>query len=328
MRWPTSSSSCSRWAGATSSAPGLLPPDEPRPGLGEFGGPATALSPEALATFEQGRDMFDRDFGRLDGAGGPRFNGDSCRACHFEPVLGGSGPVDVNVMRHGIQNADGDFVEPVVGTILHKSISLDNQTVEPQVDANIFEHRQTPHLFGLGLMDQIPEDVIIANADPDDTITPDGITGRVSWADGGRLGRFGWKAQVPTVAEFVRDGLSTEIGLTLPFVDGLTFGLINDYDDVPDPEVDSVDIAALQFFLENLGPPPRTGAIDTPEVIAGEAVFETVGCASCHIPRLGGVPLYSDLLLHEILPAAAAGHRRGFGQTSASSARHRCGASR
>ncbi len=290
---------------------GLLPPDSVAGGVGEYGGPATALSGAELEAFEAGRRMFDREFGRQEGAGGPRLNGDSCRACHFEPTIGGAGPVDVNVMRHGIINADGEFTEPAVGTILHKMVALDTQTVEPQADCDIFEHRQTPPLFGLGLMDQIPEDAIVAGADPDDSITPDGITGRVSYTDGGRIGRFGWKGQVPTVAEFVRDGVSTELGMTLPYVPGLVFGKINDNDDIPDPEFSLADAAALEFYLSNLGPPPRTGDINDPAVVAGEQVFADVGCALCHTPSFdspaGLVPLYSDLLLHEILPPDAPG---------------------
>lgn len=292
--------------GREQSTGGLLAPDDLAPTVGEFGGPSTALAGAELEAFENGRRLFDHEFGRQDGAGGPRFNGDSCRACHFEPTIGGAGPVDVNVMRHGILNDSGQFAEPVVGTILHKSVALETQAVQPQAECDIFEHRQTPPLFGLGLMNQVPDAAIIAGADPDDAITADGITGRVSYTDGGRLGRFGWKAQIPTVAEFVRDGVSTELGLTLPYVPGLVFGKINDNDDIPDPEFTLEDAASLTFYLEHLGPPPRTGDITAAEVIAGEQVFADVGCALCHTPSLpspaGEVPLYSDLLLHEILP--------------------------
>lgn len=292
---------------------GLLPPpnEDEVPGAGEYGGPTESLTGEALAQFERGRIMFDREFGLAEGAGGPRMNGDSCRACHFEPTIGGAGPVDVNVMRHGILNDDGEFTEPVVGTILHKNSALLSQAVEAQEDCDVFEHRQTPGLFGLGLMDQIPDDVILANADPDDSLTPDGITGRASYTDGGRLGRFGWKAQIPSVAEFVRDGVSTELGLTLPWVEGLDFGKVHDNDDIPDPELSLAEAGDLEFYLLNLGPPPRTGDIGDPLVVQGEEVFGTVGCANCHIPELdspaGAVPLYSDLLLHEILPEDAVG---------------------
>ncbi len=289
-------------------SPGLLEPGAEVPEVGEFGGPIAGLSAAEAAEFEAGRALFDREFGLQSGLGGPRFNGDSCRACHFEPAIGGSGPLGVNVMRHGILNEQGEFVPPAVGTILHREVALRNQTNLPEDSANVFEHRQSPPLFGLGLVDAIPDELILANADPEDSITPDGISGRVSWTDGNRLGRFGWKAQVPTLEEFVRDAVAAELGMTLPYVDGLTFGRIQDNDGVADPELSLSEADALLFFMLALGPPPRVpGSVEDPEVAAGEQLFDDLACASCHLPELGGVPLYSDLLLHEILPATAVG---------------------
>ena len=71
----------------------------------------------------------------------------------------------------------------------------------------------------------------------------------------------------------------------------------------------------LAFFLSQLGPPPRQAAADAAQVATGEALFTTIGCAKCHIPSLpgstGDVPLYSDLLLHEILPPFVPGIEDG-----------------
>ncbi len=169
---------------------------------------------------------------------------------------------------------------------------------------------QTPHVFGLGLVESIADDAILANADPDDS-DDDGISGRPSWTDGGRLGRFGWKAQVPTIAEFTRDAVTAELGMTIEFQEGLSFGRIHDNDAVPDPEMSAADAELLTAFLATLAPPPR-GALDTPDLVdRGAVVFEDVGCADCHVPELPGaagpVPLYSDLLLHETLPESATG---------------------
>jgi len=280
---------------------GLVPPDTPVGEPGTYGGPIRALSPDEEARFVAGRTVFDTDFGFTSGVGAPRFNGDSCRACHFEPVVGGAGPRGVNVMRHGIVAGDGSFVAPDVGTILHKVTELPGDANLPQPEATIFEARQTPHLFGLGLIDDIDEDAILALADPDD-LDGDGISGRPSWTDGDRLGRFGWKAQVPTIDEFVRDAVAAELGMTLPPQEGLTFGLVQDDDDVPDPELSLATAADLSFYLRMLAPPPRTAAADPALAADGEVVFGEVGCASCHVPSVDGVALYSDLLLHEILP--------------------------
>jgi CxxC motif-containing protein (DUF1111 family) len=291
---------------------GLIPPGTPVPAVGALGGPVRELDSAETYRFVQGRALFDRELGFGDGVGAPRLNGDSCRACHFDPVVGGSGPRGVNVMRHGILR-DGEFVEPTVGTVLHRTTSRLSalNANRAQVDATIFEHRQTPTLLGLGLLEAVPEETIVALADPDDAITPDGITGRVSRTDGGRLGRFGWKAQIPSLLEFVRDALTTEMGLTVPFQPGQDFGRPRDNDSVADPEVSLDEVLLLESFLRLLAPPPRATPADPALAAHGEEVFAAVGCALCHVPALDGpdgpVRAYTDLLLHEILPPGALG---------------------
>src|SRR5262249_33336992 len=129
------------------------------------------------------------------------------------------------------------------------------------------------------------------------------------------LGRFGWKARVPTLADFVRDALGGELGLTSAD-DGRGFALALDTDAHPDPEIDDDAVGDLAFFLANLAPPPRTGSL-APDVLLGELLFERIGCAKCHVPELDGaagpVPLYSDLLLHDVWPASF----RGMSETDA-----------
>lgn len=304
--------------GQAQATTGLLPPDAPVPAVGDWGGPATELSAEEEAAFVAGRERFDHDFGPDDGVGNPRFNGDSCRACHFDPVIGGSGPQDLAVMRHGIVTDSDQFIVPTIGTVLHRETRMRNVAVEPQAEVNVFEPRNTPALFGLGLLEAVPDAVIEALADPDDTHTPDGIRGRVSRVDGGRLGRFGWKAQVPSLAEFVRDAVATELGMTLPREDGLTYGKIDDNDDVPDPELTQDDATLLVGYLRALGPPPRPEVADAAAVARGETLFTQVGCDLCHVPVLEGtrgpVAAYTDLLLHEILPPGTPGIEDGSAQ--------------
>jgi CxxC motif-containing protein (DUF1111 family) len=214
-------------------------------------------------------------------------------------------------MRHGILNGLGQFIPPAVGTILHRGTTVAGSVNAPQENANVFELRQTPHLFGLGLIESISDATILANEDPDDSKHPDGITGRASWTDGARLGRFGWKAQVPTLSEFVRDAAGAELGMTLPPDPGHTFGVLQDNDEVPDPELSLAQAELLTRYLQRLAPPPRQPQLDPVAAARGEQLFASVGCALCHIPSLAGadgpVPLYSDLLLHEVLAPMAPG---------------------
>jgi CxxC motif-containing protein (DUF1111 family) len=285
---------------------GLIPPGTPAGAPGSLGGPVRALDPAEQARFLAGRAVFDRDTAR--GAGlGPRFNGDSCRACHFAPVVGGAGPADVDVIRQGVL-VSGAVSAPSHGTMAHR-FGLD--PVRPALDpaADFFERRQTPTLLGLGLIDLIPEATILSHADPDD-LDGDGVRGRAHVLPDGRLGRFGWKADVPSVAEFARDAMTNELGVTVPDEAGLSFGSASDADGVADPEITRDDLDALRFYLRTLAPPPRRDATD-PAVVRGEALFTDVGCASCHrnLALADGtvVPLYSDLLLHDVAAPGAFG---------------------
>lgn len=286
--------------------PGRLAPDEPVPAVNTLGGPRRALSETELARFDAGRRRYDRDITLADGLG-PTFNGDSCRACHKDPVFGGAGPLDLDVLRYGHVEG-GSFSPPSTGTMLHRLATWDADRPEPEPGNEFFEARQTPTNLGLGELESIPDDVILALADPTDA-DGDGIAGYAHVFDDGRLGRFGWKAQVPSLAEFVRDGLSNELGVTVPAADGMTFGNLSDGDDVADPEIGQAAMDELEFFLQELAPPqPLPGGTQDSE---GFAVFEELGCASCHVPELPGtngpVRAYTDLLLHRILADGAGG---------------------
>ena len=150
----------------------------------------------------------------------------------------------------------------------------------------------------------------------------DGITGRAHMLDDGRVGRLGWKAQVPDSSEFVGDAMAAEIGLTLPAAAGVSFAITADNDGTPDPELSMQQTADISFFLSMLAGPPRQPIppADAAVVAQGDALFTTLGCDKCHIRSLPAaidgffafpVPLFSDLLLHEILPAGTAGIEDG-----------------
>ncbi len=291
--------------GAAQYTQGLLPPDAEVPEAGAYGGPDVTLNDAETARFVRGRQLFDRDFYMSEGLG-PYFNGDACRSCHFDPVIGGSGPADVNVIRHGILDDDsGVFTAPEIGTMAYRhGVASD---ARPDIDntANVFEARQTPAIFGLGAIDAIDDQVILDLQDEDDT-DGDGISGRAHVLDDGRLGRFGWKAGVPSVDEFARDAMFNEIGITLPDQEGLSFGAGVDDDEIDDPEISRQDLEDLAFFMKRLAPPPRT-RVNVELEDLGQEVFESAGCADCHIPELPDrdgnmVPLYSDLLLHDVAP--------------------------
>lgn len=304
--------------GAERDSDGLIPPDESAPPAGEYGGPVVGLGETRVEMFERGRRIFDGDVDFEDGLG-PDFNGDSCRACHFEPTPGGAGPAGVDVTREGRLDSDGTFVAPPEGTLLHRFWEDLAERPAPSEDSNSFELRQAPPLYGLGLIDRIPASAIEANADPEDA-DGDGVSGRVSTPVGGAegaVGRFGWKAEFPTLHDFTRDALSNEMGLAVPERPGVFAGYTSDADEVADPEIQGERYDALVFYVERLGPPPKPEELDE-RASQGEELFEEVGCADCHVPSMRTedgttVELYSDLLLHEVVPA----DYRGIGSAGA-----------
>ena len=287
------------------------------PGVGEDGGPTNPLSPDDLATWLAGREIFDRNFNVPMGLGLPDFNADSCRACHSDPVMGGAGPLELNVSRFG---HDGGGTEPFVSLPGGQAASRlrpppfdtkENYPFEmpdPIDNADVFEQRQTPTLLGLGLVDTISDATILSNADPDD-LDGDGIRGvaRILTINGvDEVGRFGWKAQVPRLTDFVRDAMGQEMGITTPD-DGRGFAVAADADVISDPELTPTDTDRLAFFLGNLGP-PISHDTENASVKRGFLVFQALKCSVCHIPSLDStlpntrVALFSDLLLHDVQP--------------------------
>ncbi|MHC5063055.1 MAG: di-heme oxidoredictase family protein [Planctomycetota bacterium] len=266
--------------------------------------------PEDDPRFQRGKALFDQAFHIADGVGAPEMNADSCRACHQDPVMGGAGPLELNVSRFATDyNGVGPFTDLPGGQLLSKLYPPHEAGREEYVpsEADVFEQRQTPSILGDGLIETIPDAVILANEDPSDS-DGDGIYGvarRISVLGSTEVGRFGWKAQVPNLRDFVLDAMFGELGMTTPG-DGRGFGQRSDIDSIADPEIDDAQVDDIAFFMQNLPAPQRGGSID-PLVAAGEVLFESIGCAVCHVPELQGtngpVPLYSNLLLHNVMPA-------------------------
>ena len=174
--------------------------------------------------------------------------------------------------------------------------------------ANVFETRQTPPIFGHGFLESIPEEDIFANEDCDNP-DPNAISGCAHFLPSGALGRLGWKANVPDLTEFARDALSNELGVTLPDVDGETFGALADSDGVPDPEISEGDLEALVFFMQRLAPPPGQSTDPAGEAM-GESLFDWIGCTGCHVADFvtpEGIVAYTDLLLHQVAPDGSPG---------------------
>jgi CxxC motif-containing protein (DUF1111 family) len=168
--------------------------------------------------------------------------------------------------------------------------------------------RNSTALFGAGLIDSIPDGAIAAHANP---LPPGGdsaasaaiasrrpaeVHGRVSLLKDGRIGRFGWKAQMASLDAFVLTACSVELGLEVPghyqSGDPLGYGSRTSGLDLSKSECDD-----LIAYVRSLPAPVGRG----PSNALGKKVFESIGCADCHAPKLGDVEeIYSDLLLHDM----------------------------
>jgi len=284
---------------------GIVPDGAPIPLPGQPGAPHRALSTAEQEQFLRGRAVFDRDF--LGGAGvGPVFNGDSCRACHVDPVIAGSGGRDVQVQRPQMADGMGGFVSPPeTGELAqtHSMVPVAREEIPGTVA--FVEERNSPTLLGLGLVQSVSDATILARQDPTDADS-DGIRGVAHVLPGGRVGKLGWKANIPDLRGFLRDAMANELGITVPPDASSPFGITADGDAVQDPELSSADLEDLLFFMEMLDFPAK-GA----QQPAGEALFTSIGCAKCHAPVMDGVEIFSDLLLHDVQPPGFVGVTQG-----------------
>lgn len=154
--------------------------------------------------------------------------------------------------------------------------------------------RNTPSLFGLGLVDKIPDETILKQAARQKEL---GLRGLVARTSDGHVGRFGWKAQKATLREFVEEAAAGELGLeTTARHQGADPR--GPAEPAPAPDLSNAQIDSLWAFVASL-PRPLSESQDEEKV--GRRLFKDVGCSACHVQKLGDVDgLYSDLLLHEM----------------------------
>jgi CxxC motif-containing protein (DUF1111 family) len=304
-------------------------PEGDTPVRAEPGAPLPGLSEMELARFEQGRTLFSRAFAPEEGLG-PLFNQDRCSSCHDLPAVGGTG-AEAALFATRFEPPDRcDLLREAGGNNIQQRLTprLADQGVAPEripPSANAIARVTPPSLFGLGLLEAIPDATLLAHADSDDA-DGDGISGRPGRTEDGRLGRFGRKAEFATVGEFVAGALLFEMGITSslhPAEETLNGRLLPPgADPAADPEMEDRDLDLLTDFVRLLAPPapaPPESTV-TPEVLRqGERAFHAAGCAGCHIPAMRTarhanpvfdrrwVALYSDLLLHDLGPEAS-GH--------------------
>lgn len=182
--------------------------------------------------------------------------------------------------------------------------------------------RLAPQVFGMGLLEAIPAEDLLANADPDDT-NNDGVSGRpnIVWDDRAgekTLGRFGWKANVATVEQQVAGAFAGDIGITSALhpdencpSSQTECAAAPNGNDGPEPELTDSRLEVVTFYNRTLAVPAlRNG--DNDDVRQGAELFAEIGCAQCHVDEFttGETDIetlsnqtihpYTDLLLHDM----------------------------
>lgn len=350
-----------------------------RGGSADSGAPLEGLTENQLAFFQVGKEDFEEEEDVAAGLG-PTLNMDSCSGCHMQPAVGGSSPpVNPQVAFAGkngarnripsfisangpvrearfVKNADGsaDGGVHALFTIAGRSDARGCNLSQPDfatavANGNIAFRIPTP-LFGAGLIEQIPDKVILANQAADRTQKNAlGIRGRPNIVlagntisgqpntngNDGTIARFGWKGQNKSLLLFSGEAYNVEMGITNELFQ-------TERDETPGcqfaPTPNSItnteagtaidmlsSIEKFSLFMRFLAPP--TPSSTTPggatSINRGRILFSSTGCAFCHTPRLQTgkskvgalseqpVNLYSDLLLHDMGPGLADGISQG-----------------
>jgi CxxC motif-containing protein (DUF1111 family) len=317
-----------------------------------FDAPFEDLTKSQLAVHLAGDEEFARRFTSTEGVG-PMFVATSCDACH--PGEGQGHPV-FNETRFGRMTDDGFDVMAEKGgpQLQNRAIPGYPPEIVPEGATGVTEIT-APSVTGLGLLEAVDDETILALADPDDA-DGDGISGRPQLIEGddlitdivafeslasngtrnvpmdGRfIGRFGKKARTINLLHQTIFAYLEDMGLTTDFApDDLTNVQAvgsSGQDTAPDPEVPSSVVTNVVFYLRTLRPPLRRNA-DDPDVLAGKQLFEAIQCAACHRPTLttgrSNIPQlnekdfhpYTDLLLHDMGERLDDGYTEGRALTS------------
>ncbi|PKL96932.1 MAG: thiol oxidoreductase [Gammaproteobacteria bacterium HGW-Gammaproteobacteria-9] len=242
------------------------------------------------------------------------------------PGVAPEGKVRLRYSSGRVQFADGTEIELRKPIIELSELGYGDMQPDTQMSLRI-----APPMIGLGLLEAIPEEALLANADPDDR-DGDGISGRPNRVFDQTtrqtvMGRFGWKAGQPSLNQQNADAFFNDMGLSSSLFSGSSCTErqteCRAMPDGGEPEVSDNILAQVLFYTRNLGVPARRNVGD-PQVLAGKALFHRAGCQSCHVPQFTTaadaaepelanqlIRPYTDMLLHD-MGEGLADHRPEF----------------
>lgn len=232
----------------------------------------------------------------------------------------GEGELHVDWLTEKAKLADGSEVE-----LRRPKIRIEHLNFGPLAEGTMTSMRNSQPIFGLGYLEAVSEADILALAAAQKAQGLNGRPNRVrdDVNDRTALGRFGWKANQPSVRQQIAAAFINDMGVTSPVYDkqncppAQTACAQQNHTGKPELKPEMWD--KLTFWTMMLdAPAPRDQ--DKPAVVRGRQLFAQVQCAACHVPELktgkvDGFPLlserkihpYTDLLLHDMGPGLADG---------------------
>ncbi len=262
------------------------------------------------ATHTADQTKFEETEALTDGLG-PLYNAQSCRECHQNPTSGGSS--QVSELRVGHNDAKGQFQNPDIpinhGAEIIKGRSLINDRAICPSGAfpNIEIQEHVPHtekirtfrvsliLRGDGFIVAVADQALVDLAKDQCTKSEHRICGQALYvpvveAPGHTgVGRFGWKDQHASLLSFSGDAYLNEMGITNRLQPDEVTNLCNAASEPNDtPGADGLaDIDHFARFLRATEAPARDQTLaQSPEAKHGEALFDKISCATCHVPTL------------------------------------------
>jgi len=237
-------------------------------------------------------------------------------------IVGADPEGDVRVSYEEIK---GVYPDGSSYALLRPSYEFRDLKWGPLPDNTQFSPRIAPAMIGLGLLAAIRKDDLLALADADD-LNGDGISGRPNFVwdyekKSKQLGRFGWKANQPTLEQQNAGAFLGDMGVTSPLFPQQN---CEPQDEkclkapaLPSPEISARDLEHMSVYTHLLAVPERRD-VDKPTVKLGMKVFRRVGCQQCHVESFvtGDLPKFpelsrqkihpfTDLLLHDMGPGLA-----------------------
>jgi CxxC motif-containing protein (DUF1111 family) len=306
-----------------------------------FGEMALNIQQENIQNFVGGRRLFHTDFatGKHSDAGnpaltsvagfaGPKQNTNSCESCHFRngPGVTLTGNLDatssmvfklaaggqIHQQDGSAAAAAGTTKTVMLGDGTSVTLTKPSFTVTSKTAGTpAFSARIARKLIGNGLLEAIDERTILLRSDALDC-NKDGISGRPNFivepkSNALRVGRMGWKAEKVSVMHQVADAAQQDLDVGTSLLP----------DSQGKAEMSDADLLKLTTYMRLVAVPPQRNATNA-DVVKGNMIFKTVGCANCHVTdvvtganhpfselRNQSIRPFTDLLLHDMGPDLA-----------------------